>query len=111
MQHSTALLYACRTKSAALVRQLLKADADAQLGDERGMTTLMYAVTNDAADVTRLILTARPSCVNLQDINGWAALHWAVRFSCVVFVHSIQASLKSNQRAYHKPSPDTVLQP
>jgi hypothetical protein len=77
----TPLTLATGSQNPDLVGLLLKAGANVNAQDVRGMTPLMLSVASDHADpeVLRLLLTRRPD-VNIRSNSGETALAWARKF-------------------------------
>jgi hypothetical protein len=64
-----------------MVTSLLKAGADVNVRDSRGLTPLVFAVATDfpSAPILRALLAAGAD-VNLRDNTGQTALDWAAKF-------------------------------
>ena len=73
----TALLYAARQGCLACVEHLVAAGADVNLGDPRGVTPLIMAVTNFNFDIAAYLL-GKGANPNLWDYWGRTALYAAV---------------------------------
>ena len=79
MQGGTALMYACRKGSAAMVQLLLGCGASASVQDSTLMTAYMFAVVADSGAVLQVLLeTCAATYEATQDDVGRSALHWAV---------------------------------
>jgi hypothetical protein len=59
-------------------RALLDQGGDVNRRDRGSWTALMYAVCGQHIPAIQLLLSAPDIKVNARNVNGWAAVHWAV---------------------------------
>jgi len=113
--HFTALLLAATSGSADMVRMLLRAGADANAQDLRGMTPLMTAVATDYpdADLVRAMLAAGAD-VQLKSRDNQTALDWAQKFGPTPIVALLKRTGATAVPAVSQPIPEassTTLRP
>lgn len=93
---ATALLRAARQADIQSMRALLDCGADANAADSTGYTPLMALATiNQHKVMVELLTKPRGAAVNAQNLQGWAALHFAAdgggKFSAVKVLRSAGA--------------------
>ncbi|HWF85832.1 MAG TPA: ankyrin repeat domain-containing protein [Vicinamibacterales bacterium] len=109
--HFTALLLAAPTAPAPLVTALVKAGADVNAKDVRGMTPLMLAVATDHPNLEAIrTLLAAGADVNIRSLAGETALDWARKFGAtpVAAVLARAGALSSPIPAVEIPEPAPV---
>jgi ankyrin repeat protein len=87
-QESTPLHFAAKGKKAhgqyeAVVKLLLKYGADCTHADIKRRTALHFAAENGAAELVSILLGSDGMLVDLQDEDGFTALHYAVKGNTV----------------------------
>ncbi len=105
----TPLMAAAPYGSRELIRELLKAGAEVNAKDSRGMTPLMLAVASETQDieVVKLLLDAGAD-PNVRSAAGETALDWANRYgSRSVIAGLVQAGAQAG--AVHHPSLSGVV--
>ena len=75
----TALHFAARYQSVAILKELLSRGASVSLASRDGWTPLMTALRHDRPDNAR-VFAAIPAAVAGTNENGWTALHFAARY-------------------------------
>lgn len=76
------LMLASAHRDSAIVQTLLDAGADVNAKDVRGMTPLLYAVSNEEQNTANLkLLLAKGADPKAKDNNGEDALAWAKKFN------------------------------
>jgi ankyrin repeat protein len=91
ISNMTALMWAAPWGTPEMIGALLKAGADVNTRDKRGMTALMLAVASETQDagVVRLLLKAGAD-VNLRSVDGEMALDWARKFGSPAVIRILQ---------------------
>jgi ankyrin repeat protein len=86
-----AVMFPLMMQNAEMFQSLVDANADLQLRDSTGATTLMWAVFNEDADpaLVQQILKAGVD-PNAKDSNGDTALVWAMRRGNTAAVHMLE---------------------
>ena len=73
----TALMYACRTASAPVVRALIQAGASPTCVDKSGMSAYMFAAAYaNAGSLSALLAECGAAHINSRDSTGRTVLHW-----------------------------------
>jgi uncharacterized protein len=94
-----AVMFPLMMQNAEMFQSLVDANADLQLRDSTGATTLMWAVFNEDADpaVIQRILKAGVD-PNAKDSKGDTALVWAMRRGNTAAVHMLEQAGASRDR-------------
>lgn len=103
MIHGTTFLHeACSYKQTTIVKSLLDAGASPDVYDENGTTALMYCITQNYDELTRLIISAGANLDRMHGRNTFTALHQA----CIM--EYLHPSAKLLLQAGCCPNPRTI---
>lgn len=95
-----------------MVRDLLKAGADASASDSRGLTPLIFAVATEYPDpaIVRALLQAGAD-PNARDNTGETALDWAEKFGYPEVIAALKKAGAQCGVAYQSPKPPGAPRP